>query len=178
MFTLLLVFAAIIIITSTREKPLPMEYGDIISKVSAEQGVAEHIIYAVIYTESSFDADAVSNMNAVGLMQLLPETAEWLCSREGIKFDEEMLTDPEFNISYGTKFLSILYDRYDNWDAAHAAYHAGHTRVDTWLDEGTAVINGDNQLVGIPIESTENYVNKLRVVREKYYKQLEEMKEE
>lgn len=178
LFTVFLVVVAIIIIVNNRDIPLPMEYGDIIEEVAYREGIAEHILYAVIFTESKFQREAVSSAGAVGLMQMLPDTAKWLCDREGVEFSEEMLTDPEFNITYGTKYLMILYDRYGNWDAAHAAYHAGFSRVDSWLEEGTATYNEDGQLVGIPIDSTEKYVNKIRSVREKYFKQLEEVKNE
>lgn len=173
-FTLLLVVVALVIIISSREVPLPVEYSEIVEAVSFEEGVPENVLYAVIYTESSFVSDAVSVAGAVGLMQMLPETAEWLCSREGVEFDKEMLTNPEFSIKYGAKYLKILYDRYENWDAAHAAYHAGFSRVDSWLEEGTAYYNDDGQLKGIPLTSTDLYVNKIRDLREKYFKQLQE----
>lgn len=174
MFTLFLAVIAVILIVSTIEKPLPVKYSDIIDEVSYSEGIAEHILYAVVYTESNFDAEAVSSAGAVGLMQLLPDTAEWLCSREGVEYSDEMLTDPEFNVRYGAKYLMILYERYKNWDAAHAAYHAGFSRVDGWLEEGVATYNEDGQLEGIPIESTSLYVNKIRTIREKYFKQLKE----
>ncbi len=170
---LLLLVAVVVIVRVNRETVYPMEYRDIVEKVSLEEGIAENILYAVIYAESSFDAEAESSVGAVGLMQLLPDTAEWLCSREGVEYDESLLTDPEFSIRYGAKFLKILYDRYENWDAAHAAYHAGFGRVDTWLEEEIAYYK-DGQLIDIPIEATENYVNKLRNLREKYFKQLKE----
>lgn len=172
-FTLILVLVAIIaIIRVNRVVTYPTEYSEIVEKVALEEGVAEHILYAVIYIESSFIADAKSNLGAVGLMQLLPETAQWLCEREGVEYKEELLVDPEFSVRYGAKFLKILYDRYENWDAAHAAYHAGFGRVDSWLEEGIAHYE-DGQLVDIPIEATDYYVNKLRNMREKYFKQLQ-----
>ncbi len=176
LFTALLLFIAVIVIVRVnREIIYPTDYSEVVEKISLEEGVSEHIIYAVIYTESSFQKDAVSSVGAVGLMQLLPSTAEWLVEREGGKYDESLLTDPEFNVRCGVKFLKILYDRYENWDAAHAAYHAGFTRVDGWLEEGVAYYR-DGQLVGIPIEATEVYVNRLREMREKYFKQLEKEK--
>lgn len=175
-FTLILLLVAVVVIVRVnRETVYPMEYREIVEKVSAEEGIAEHVLYAVIYTESSFDAEAVSKVGAVGLMQLLPSTAEWLTMREGAEYTEEMLRDPEFSVRYGAKFLKILYDRYNNWDAAHAAYHAGFGRVDTWLEEGIAHYE-EGQLVGIPIDATEVYVNRLRELREKYFKQLEKEK--
>ena len=173
-FTVLLFLVAVIVIYRVnREIIYPTDYSEIVERVSLEEGVAEHILYAVIFTESSFDASARSSAGAVGLMQLLPSTAEWLCMREGREYDEALLVDPEFSIRYGARFLKILYERYDNWDSAHAAYHAGFGRVDSWLEEGTAFYK-DGQLMGIPIEATENYVNKLRSMREKYFKQLDE----
>lgn len=175
LFTLLLIVVAVVIIYTNRETPLPVKYSEIVESTATEEGIAEHILYAVIYTESSFRPEIVSNAGAVGLMQLLPSTAEWLCQRDGTDFDQAMLTDPEFNIKYGARYLKILYDRYENWDAAHAAYHAGFGRVDSWLSEdGTASITEEGQLIGIPLESTEKYVNKIRTVREKYFKQLQE----
>ena len=172
-FTIILLLVAVVVIVRVnRDIVYPMEYREIVEKVSAEEGIAEHVLYAVIYTESSFDAEAVSKVGAVGLMQLLPSTAEWLTEREGVEYTEEMLTDPEFSVRYGAKFLKILYDRYNNWDAAHAAYHAGFGRVDSWLEEGIAHYE-EGQLVGIPIDATEFYVNRLRELREKYFKQLE-----
>ena len=172
---LLLIVAIVVIVRVNKETIYPTEYSEIVELVSLEEGVSENILYAVIFAESSFIADAKSSVGAVGLMQLLPDTAKWLCEREGIEYDETLLTDPEFSIRYGAKFLKILYDRYENWDAAHAAYHAGFGRVDTWLEEEIAHYE-DGQLVGIPIEATENYVNKLRNLREKYFKQLKEEK--
>ncbi len=173
---ILLLVAVIVIIRVNRNIVYPMEYREIVERVSAEEGIAEHVLYAVIFTESSFDAEAVSKVGAVGLMQLLPSTAEWLTMREGVEYTEDMLKDPEFSVRYGAKFLKILYDRYNNWDAAHAAYHAGFGRVDSWLEEGIAHYE-EGQLVGIPIDTTETYVNRLRELREKYFKQLEKEKE-
>ena len=176
-FTFLLLFVAVVVIIRVNhEKVYPVEYREIVERVSAEEGVAEHVLYAAIYIESDFDAEAVSKVGAVGLMQLLPDTAKWLTKREGVEYTDDMLTDPEFSIRYGARFLKILYDRYENWDAAHAAYHAGFGRVDSWLEEGISYYE-EGQLMGIPINSTEIYVNRLRELREKYFKQLEKEKE-
>lgn len=175
-FVLFLAAIAVIIIRNNSDLPMPEEYADIIEKVAYEEGIAEHILYAVIYTESSFRKDVVSSADAVGLMQLLPDTARWICDVNGMEYREELLTDPEFNITCGAKYLMLLYDRYKNWDAAHAAYHAGFMRVDEWISNGTVTYNSDGQLTCIPLESTEQYVNKIRVVREQYFKQLQEKK--
>ena len=148
----------------------PVAYEEEIKAASEEFGVEEHIIYATIYCESSFDKNAVSNMDAHGLMQLLPSTFEWLAGRE---CTEEELHDPALNILYGTKYLSILYKRYNNWDMAHAAYHAGNGRVDKWIEEGEVVVDADGRLTGIPIRATEVYVEKVNSAKEKYIEILE-----
>ncbi len=151
----------------------PIYFENEVKLASDTFGVDEEIIYSVIYCESSFDKSAVSNMGAVGLMQLLPETLEWLCMRDGAEYSEEMLLDPEKNIYYGTMFLSMMFDRYENWDAAHAAYHAGHTRVDNWFADGTVVIDAEGRLTGIPIKATDVYVNKIRTAKKAYIKLLD-----
>ena len=157
-----------------RKTHYPIAYSEEVSLASSALGVDEAVIYATIYCESSFNKDAVSNMDARGLMQILPDTFEWLCEQEGLEPDAEMLFDPQTNIYYGTKFLSILYERYGNWDAAHAAYHAGHGRVDKWFENGDVVIDAEGSLTGIPIDATAVYVKKINRAKSGYIELLEE----
>jgi soluble lytic murein transglycosylase len=84
------------------------------------------------------------------------------------EFDEEKLFDPSTNIRYGTMFLSILYERYGNWDAVYAAYHAGHGRVDKWFEDGTVIIDADGNLTGIPIDATAVYVERVNKAKSIY----------
>ncbi len=151
----------------------PIEFEKEVESASKIFGVDESVIYSVIYCESSFKKSAESNMGAVGLMQLLPETLEWLCGKEGVEYNSDFLLNPEKNIYYGTMFLSILYDKYENWDLVHAAYHAGHTRVDNWIEEGTVVIDADGNLTGIPIKATDVYVEKINTAKKAYIKLLD-----
>ena len=65
-------------------------------------------------------------------------------------------------------FLSILYDRYENWDAVHAAYHAGHGRVDGWFESGEVIIDADGNLTGIPIDATSVYVERINSAKKVY----------
>jgi soluble lytic murein transglycosylase len=151
----------------------PIAFEKEVSLASEAFGVDKSIIYSVIYCESSFDKDALSNMGAVGLMQLLPDTMEWLCTRDGVEYNEEYLYNPEKNIYYGAMFLSILYEKYKSWETVFAAYHAGHTRVDNWIEKGQAVILADGSFKGIPISATEVYVEKIVKTRNEYTKILE-----
>lgn len=169
-FVLFIVFLFFLGIWDTffRASHYPMAYKEEITAACEEFGIDVETVFATIYCESSFNKEAVSNMNARGLMQLLPDTFEWLCTREGVEYDEEMLFDPATNIRYGTMFLSILYDRYENWDAVHAAYHAGHGRVDGWFERGEVIIDADGNLTGIPIDATSVYVERINSAKKVY----------
>ena len=146
----------------------PMKYSDIISAASDDYGVPEDVIYAVIRTESSFKPEAVSHAGAIGLMQIMPETYEWL-----LKLMEEELPDdavyyPEVNIRCGVYYLSYLKRELDDWDTVFAAYNAGIGRVKGWLENDSITENG--MLVNIPIEETASYVIKIAKAREIYQK--------
>lgn len=113
----------------------PVKYKELVTKYSEEYLIPDYIIYSVIKCESSFEQDAVSVMGAIGLMQITPDTFEWLCKKTGEDFSADKLYDPETNIKYGTYFLSMLYKEFGDWDTAHAAYNAGRSRVKSWLKD-------------------------------------------
>ena len=153
------------VIMSAIEKtiyPKPDEYLAYVEKYSSEYNVPEELVWAVIKTESGFDSSAESGVGAVGLMQLMPETFVEITTyrlKEGL--DPGMRYDPETNIRYGTYYLSFLYDRYNDWDAAIAAYNAGLGNVDQWI------VNDPN-LEDIPFKETRNYLKKVNKTQEKY----------
>ena len=95
------------------------------------------LLAAVIYQESKFDANARSSSGAIGLMQLLPATAEGIALHTGgSKFRISDLDDPEINVRYGSWYLRHLLDKYGNEQLALAAYNAGQHNVDTWRAAG------------------------------------------
>ena len=90
------------------------------------------LLAAVIYQESKFDANARSSSGAIGLMQLLPATAEGIALHTGgSKFRVSDLDDPEINVRYGSWYLRHLLDKYGDEQLALAAYNAGQHNVDT-----------------------------------------------
>ena len=94
----------------------------------------------MIYRESKFDPDARSSSGAVGLMQLLPETAEGIAlNTGGKKFVVSDLHDPEINVRYGSFYLRRLLRKYDDERLALAAYNAGQTNVDSGSEEGSGI---------------------------------------
>jgi soluble lytic murein transglycosylase len=149
------------------------EFTEYVTKYSNEFDVPEALIYAVIRTESGFDPEARSSVGAIGLMQLMPDTLDWLSRLLDEEAPTGEITDPETNIKYGTYYLRYLCDRFGNLDTALAAYNAGHGRVASWLTNKEYSDDGIT-LKSIPFEETKNYVNKVtsdyNTYKKLYYK--------
>jgi soluble lytic murein transglycosylase len=140
----------------------PLEYEHIVNGHARNYGLAPELLAAVIYAESRFQPDAVSPAGAVGLMQLLPETAKGIALRTGgDRFVLSDLRNPEINVRYGSWYLDHLRERYDgDLRLALAAYHAGQGNVDRWLEEGG----------GIAFPETREYVDEVMQARRVYAK--------
>lgn len=138
----------------------PMKYTEYVEKYSAEYGIDPNLLYAVIKTESSFNPNAVSQADAVGLTQITPETLEWLQTKLGEEGKSLSLLDAETSIKYGAFFLSYLLNEFENADTALAAYHAGRSRVNGWLKDKSISPNGKT-LENIPVKETAHYVKKV-----------------
>ncbi len=146
----------------------PRDYRIEVEKYAALNELDENLVYALIKAESDFDLDAVSSKGAVGLMQLMPETAQWAAAKMEIEYDESLLTDSEYNIKIGTWYLKRLIIYYENdINKAIAAYNGGEGNVDEWLADGTW--DGTLANVGdIPFEETRNYLSKVTAYYEEY----------
>ena len=107
------------------------EMVDAISDASLRYEVAPETILAVIRIESGFDVNATSEAGAVGLMQLLPSTAEEVARELRMRWtgEESQLRDPSVNIRLGTHYLTKLLNRFDDLSQALAAYNEGPERV-------------------------------------------------
>ena len=136
------------------------DYSEYISKYSTKYEVDENLIYALIKAESKFKADAISNKNAIGLMQLMPATAEEIASKNNIELTEENILEPEVNIEIGTTYISSLLKKYECTEIAIAAYNAGIGNVDKWIENGTIKADGSN-IENIPFKETNTYVRKI-----------------
>ena len=145
----------------------PKEYEEYVEKYASQYGVPEYIVYAVIKTESGYDSGAVSEVGAVGLMQMMPDTFNWLTTLTKENLDKGLLYDPETNIKYGTYYLSYLYLKYGSWDTVYAAYNAGEGNVDEWLGEALKA-DGAKKLGEVPFKETENYIKKVNKAVEIY----------
>jgi len=99
------------------------------------------LLAAVIYQESHFRADARSSSGAIGLMQLMPATAQGIADHTGgTHYKPSDLYDPEINIRYGAWYLDHLMKKYHSEKLALAAYNAGQKNVDDWLASGRGIV--------------------------------------
>lgn len=142
----------------------PRTYEEAVLVYSEEYNVDKNLILALIKAESNFNEDAISNRNAVGLMQLMEETAIDVANKNGIELDDENiqkeLCDVHKNIEIGTAYIASLLQRYGNKEVALAAYNAGIGTVDNWIEKG--IINKDGtDIENIPYKETNYYVRKI-----------------
>jgi peptidoglycan lytic transglycosylase len=145
----------------------PLRYEQIVRGHAQHYDLDPALLAAVIYQESKFKADARSSSGAIGLMQLLPATAEGIAVHTGgTAFRVEDLYDPEINIRYGAWYLHHLMQKYGDEETALAAYNAGQDNVDRWRRDG----------VGIQFAETRAYVKRVedlkRIYRDAYGSRL------
>jgi soluble lytic murein transglycosylase len=137
----------------------PLRYEQIIRGHARNYHVDPTLLAAVIYEESKFRANARSGAGAIGLMQLLPATAEGIAAHTGgANFRIGDLYNPEINVRYGAWYLRHLLDKYRSEQLALAAYNAGQQNVDTWLR-----VHG-----GIEFAETRGYVKQVEHLKSLY----------
>lgn len=165
---LLLVIIGLVIWRQLPYYLYPNDYSAEIEAEAREAGIDPYLVCAVIKAESNFDADAVSPAGAIGLMQIMPVTGEWLASRGGFEFSAEQLYEPQYNIRLGCQYLRFLLD-YWQWDVykAIASYNAGQNNVARWLEDGVWDGTSEN-LQDIPFDETQNYVNRVFDIYQQY----------
>lgn len=164
---LVLLFIVLFTVTVMGGKSLlrmfyPIHYVQEIGRWSKSAGVDPYLTAALIQVESGFRADAVSPKGAVGLMQIMPETAVWIGERNNIQVDAPAdLFDPNRNIQLGTLYLAYLLERFSTEAAALAAYNGGQGNVRRWLTEG--IWDGKIETADkIPFAETRAFVRKLQ----------------
>jgi peptidoglycan lytic transglycosylase len=137
----------------------PLSYELIVKGHAKNYDLDPALLAAVIYRESKFNTRARSSSGAIGLMQLLPETAEGIAVHTGgSRFEVADLYDPEINVRYGAFYLRRLLTKYGNTRLALAAYNAGQANVDGWIAAGK----------GIDFPETREYVDSVLDLREIY----------
>lgn len=168
---LLPIFVVVIIITilinykSILKKTFPVQYSQSVLKYSAQYNVDPYIIYSIIRVESKFNPYAKSSKGAIGLMQITPQTGEYIANLLNISnFDESLLFNPDLNIQFGSFYFSKLFNDFNaDIDCALAAYNGGSGNVAKWIltnDEGKKYLDVDK----IPFNETRNYVSRVKKI--------------
>jgi len=145
----------------------PLRYDAIVRGHARNYRLDPALLAAVIYQESKFQAHARSSSGAIGLMQLLPDTAKGIAIHTGgSRFRVSDLDNPEINVRYGAWYLRHLLDKYGDVPTALAAYNAGQDNVDRWRANGQ----------GIAFSETRHYVKRVehlqKLYRRAYHSQL------
>lgn len=150
----------------------PLKYQHFVETYAEKNGLDKYLVYAVIRTESKFDANAVSTSKAKGLMQLTDETGTDCANKlKLMKYKNELLFDPETNIRLGCFYLKSLIQKYNSVEIALAAYNGGPGNVDDWIKSHG---NSKTELKTIPFSETEAYVEKV-IDTQKMYKSIYEV---
>jgi soluble lytic murein transglycosylase len=134
---------------------LPFEKS--IRRWSARAKLDPMLVAGLIRQESAFEPEARSSANAIGLMQLLPETARRLAKEAKVRYTRAQLVDPDYNVRLGTAYFADLRKQFGSVEAALAAYNAGEDRVTLWT-AGQSYRETAEFVDSIPFTETRQYV--------------------
>ncbi|MBS5212958.1 MAG: lytic transglycosylase domain-containing protein [Megasphaera massiliensis] len=150
----------------------PLQYDYLVRQYAYETKIDPALVASVILVESKFDERASSQPGAHGLMQVMPDTAQWIADEMGMTdYTPDKLSDVRTNIRLGTWYLAYLLKEYDgNQILALAAYNAGRGHVDSWVRE-YGWTKDFQEIEKIPFSETREYV-RIVLLNEKHYKQL------
>lgn len=162
---LILIVSFIFIFIAVIYLAFPLKYREDIKENCDKFRVDFYLVIAVVKTESNFVPDANSNKGAIGLMQIMPPTAEYIA--ESI-LNEELgdVYQPKINIRYGVAYLKYLQDKFSDDYTSLAAYNAGEGNVVRWLKDER--YSKDGKLVEIPFKETKKYVESILFYKKIY----------
>jgi len=143
------------------EAAYPRAWRDDVETAAATHGVSPYLIWAILRQESSFDPDAVSAANAIGLLQMIPPTTERMLAARGEVYADEVLFNPERNIALGTEYIAQI-DRKFHGQAplVAAGFNGGPHNVARWLRD-LHETRLDVFVERIPFDQTRNYVRRV-----------------
>ncbi|KEQ25667.1 lytic transglycosylase domain-containing protein [Paenibacillus tyrfis] len=170
---LLLTFVIFLFLSSTYVGRMlyPIHYEQEIRQNAAKYDLDPFLVAAVIRVESNYLTETESKKGAYGMMQLMPDTANWIIDKA--RFNEEFrnrLNDPAVSIELGSWYLNWLNKQFNgNRIAVLAGYNAGHGKVSRWLQENEwdgTLQNADR----IPYGETRHYIQRVMYYYNKYVK--------
>ena len=142
------------------EAAYPRPYLEHVQREAQQRGVSWEHVYATMRQESSYDESAFSQAGAIGLLQLMPDSARRHAAREGWSFTPERLYEPEWNVRFGVVEIAAHLARFESIPLAIAAYNAGASRVERWLEEQESN-ELDLFVERIPFDETRRYVRRV-----------------
>ncbi|MGO4547140.1 lytic transglycosylase domain-containing protein [Paenibacillus sp. 2TAB23] len=148
----------------------PVKYKDDIRASASNYKVEPHLVAAIIRSETNYQTGKDSKKGALGLMQIMPDTAEWVVQKAGFQdvTEDTLRHRADVSIEVGSWYLKSLNQQFDeNMVATVAAYNAGPGNVRKWLDTG--VWDGSMEKVKeIPFGETRHYVQRVIYYYNKY----------
>lgn len=146
----------------------PKKYQQEINYFCQQYELAPSLVYAVIFTESRFDKNAISSKDAKGLMQIREATGEWAAGLLDMEqYQKQTLFEANINIQIGCWYLNKLTNQFGTTQIALAAYNAGSGNVSKWLQDSRYSDDGIT-LKEIPYGETKRYVKKVMLVQKIY----------
>jgi len=144
------------------EAAYPKAYSVPVKKYSASYSVPSELVWGIMRAESIYKKDVVSPVGALGLMQVMPGTAQKIAKMLGEKkFEARDLLDPDMAIKIGARYLARLEGKFENnIPLVAASYNAGPHRVKSWL-ASFGTLDVDEFVEHIPFLETRNYVKKV-----------------
>lgn len=139
----------------------PIKHQEDIINYSLTYSLDPALIAAIINVESGYNEQVSSEKGAVGLMQILQPTGDWIAQKLDKKEGEYPLTDPQINIQFGCYYFRYLLNKFENADLAICAYNAGEGNVLKWLKNEDYTKDGKT-LMKIPFAETKNYLAKIK----------------
>ncbi|MBY0450668.1 MAG: transglycosylase SLT domain-containing protein [Cyanobacteria bacterium] len=140
----------------------PRYFQDLIRQEASRNGLPPDLITGLMREESHFQETAVSGSQAMGLMQLLPSTAQEVARTEGLSsFTALSLFSPEINVRLGSRYLKSLINRFDgNPMPAVGGYNGGPNAMARWISEKQGM-DPDQFVESIPYDQTREYIEKV-----------------
>ena len=155
----------------------PYSYRDLIETEARANNLHPAFVAAIVLNESSFNPNAESDVGARGLMQMMPDTAEWVSGKldDTADYHFDMMYDPTKNVHYACWYLAYLSDLFhDDPVLVSAAFHAGQTTVQNWLSDSRYSMDSQSiQLENMAEGPTKNYATRVvkaySIYRRLYY---------
>jgi soluble lytic murein transglycosylase len=147
---------------------LPLTDAAVIREQAVDKHLDPALIAGVIYAETKFEP-RTSSAGALGLMQLLPATADYIAHLSGgVRFTTSDLATPKINVAYGSWYLRYLLDHYEGDEMlAVAAYNGGLANVDAWVAKARGE-GGTLRIADIPFPETRAYVQRVLRAQAEY----------